>query len=51
MTVTVRRRGKTQTAVRASAQHGFKQVIDREACQRFFAALAKGMFLAAHDIE
>jgi len=51
MMVTVKRRGKKQTAVRASAQHGFKQVIDPETYQRFFAALAKGMFLTAHDIE
>jgi hypothetical protein len=51
MMVTVKRRGKTQTAVRASAQQGFKTVIDPETYQRFFAALAKGMFLTAHDIE
>lgn len=51
MMVTVKRRGKTQTAVRASAQHGYRQVVDPETYQRFFAALAKGMFLTAHDIE
>lgn len=51
MMVTVKRRGKTQTAVRASAQQGYKTVVDPETYQRFFAALAKGMFLTAHDIE
>lgn len=51
MMVTVKRRGKTQVAVRASAQQGYKTVVDPETYQRFFAALAKGMFLTAHDIE
>jgi hypothetical protein len=51
MMVTVKRRGKTQTAVRASAQQGYRTVVDPETYQRFFAALAKGMFLTAHDIE
>jgi hypothetical protein len=51
MMVTVKPRGKKQTAVRASAQQGYKTVIDPETYQRFFAALAKGMFLTAHDIE
>ncbi len=49
--VTVKERGATQTSVRASAQQGYRAVVDPEAYQRFFVALSKGMFLTAHDID
>ena len=49
--VTVKERGATQVSVRASAQQGYRAVIDPEAYQRFFVALSKGMFLTAHEID
>jgi len=49
--VTVKSRGTNQTAVRASAQQGYRAVVDPDAYQRFFVALSKGMFLSAHDID
>ncbi len=57
MTVTVRRRGTTQSLIRASAQ--FKPVPNAPArlientsiYQDFFAALAKSLFLDAQQVE
>ncbi|HYD69565.1 hypothetical protein [Azospirillum sp.] len=51
MTVTVRPRGKTQTAVRASAQYNLVAVSDAEPYQQFFAALSKAMFLTANEVD
>lgn len=51
MTVTVRPRGETQTAVRASAQYELDAVIDAAPYQQFFAALEKAMFLTAHEVD
>jgi hypothetical protein len=51
MTVTVRPRGTTQTAVRASAQYNLVAVSDAEPYQQFFAALEKAMFLTAHQVD
>lgn len=51
LTVTVFPRGAGQTVVRASAQHQMSPVEDPEAYQRFFAALAKAMFLTAHQVD
>ena len=51
MTVTVRPRGATQMAVRASAQYNLQAVSDPAPYQQFFAALEKAMFLKAHKID
>ncbi len=51
MTVTVRPRGKTQMAVRASAQYNLVAVTDPEPYQQFFVALEKAMFLTANEID
>lgn len=51
MTVTVRPRGKTQMAVRASAQYNLVAVSDAEPYQQFFAALSKAMFLTANEVD
>lgn len=51
MTVTVRPRGQEQTAVRASAQYNLVAVSDAKPYQQFFDALAKAMFLTAHEID
>jgi hypothetical protein len=51
MTVTVRRRGQTQTAVRASAQYNINAVSDAKPYQEFFAALEKSMFLTANEVD
>lgn len=51
MTVTVRPRGKTQMAVRSSAQYNLVAVSDAEPYQQFFAALSKAMFLTANDVD
>lgn len=51
MTVTVRSRGTTQTAVRASAQYNLAAVSDAEPYQQFFAALEKAMFLTANEVD
>ncbi len=51
MTVTVRPRGTTQLAVRASAQYNIVAVSDAEPYQQFFAALEKAMFLQAHQVD
>jgi hypothetical protein len=51
MTVTVRPRGKTQLAVRASAQYNLTAVSDPKPYQQFFAALEKAMFLTANEVD
>ncbi len=51
MTVTVRPRGTTQTAVRASAQYNLSAVSDAEPYQQFFAAMEKAMFLTANEVD
>jgi hypothetical protein len=51
MTVTVRPRGKSQLAVRASAQYNITAVSDPKPYQQFFAALEKAMFLTANDVD
>lgn len=51
MTVTVRPRGATQTAVRASGQYNLVAVSDAEPYQQFFAALEKAMFLTANQVD
>lgn len=51
MTVTVRPRGSTQTAVRASAQYNLSAVSEAEPYQQFFAALEKAMFLTANEVD
>lgn len=51
MTITVRPRGKTQMAVRASAQYNLVAVSDAEPYQQFFAALSKAMFLTANEVD
>jgi hypothetical protein len=51
MTVTVRPRGKTRMAVRASGQYNVNAVSDAQPYQQFFAALEKAMFLTANDVD
>lgn len=51
MTVTVRPRGRTQTAVRASGQYGLEAVTDARPFQQFFNALEQSMFLTAHQVD
>lgn len=51
MTVTVRLRGETQTAVRASAQYDLVAVTDAQPYQQFFTALEKAMFLTANEVD
>jgi len=51
MTVAVRPRGDTQLIVRANAQYNLQTVEDPEPYQQFFAALSKGIFLEAQQIE
>jgi len=51
MTVTVRQRGQTQMAVRASAQYNLVAVSDAAPYQQFFAALEKAMFLTANQVD
>jgi hypothetical protein len=51
ITVTVSPRGSGQLAVRANAQDHMAPVEDPEAYQRFFAALQRAMFLAAHQVD
>lgn len=47
VTVTVRKRGETQSVVRASAQFYLRAVEDPEPYQRFFRALEQALFLDA----
>lgn len=51
MTVSVRPRGETQLLVRASAQYELRSVDDPKPYQHFFSALAKALFLAAHQLD
>lgn len=51
ITVTVRPRGKTQTAVRASAQYNLEAVSAADPYQQFFNALEKAMFLTANEVD
>lgn len=51
MTVTVRKRGETQLAVRANAQYNDQAVTDPKPYQQFFAAFEKAMFLTAQQVE
>ena len=51
MTVTVRSKGKNSMIVRANAQYETRAVEEPEPYQKFFSALAKGMFLEAHQID
>ncbi len=51
MTITLRQRGKTQIAVRASAQYNIVAVSDARPYQQFFAALEKAMFLTAQEVD
>lgn len=51
MTVTIRPRGTSQLAVRASAQYNLVAVSDAAPYQQFFSALEKAMFLTANEID
>lgn len=51
MTVTVRERGEEQMVVRANAQYNVTPVEEPAPYQQFFAALEKGMFLTAHQVD
>jgi len=51
MTVTVRRRGRSQTVVRSSAQHNLVAISDAKPYQQFFEALQKAMFLTANAVD
>ncbi len=51
ITVSVRPRGETQMLVRANCQIDKERVDDPVPYQMFFSALAKAMFLEAHEVE
>ncbi len=51
VTVTVSPRDSDHLIVRVNAQQHLSPVDDPEAYQRFFAALEKSMFLAAHQVD
>ena len=51
MTVSIRPRGESQMIVRGNAQFNLQLVEDPEPYQQFFAALSKGLFLEAQQIE
>jgi hypothetical protein len=51
MTVTVRKRGETQLAVRANAEYNDQAVTDPKPYQQFFAAFEKAMFLTAQQVD
>jgi len=51
ITVSVRPRGETQMLVRANCQIDKVLVNDPVPYQMFFSALAKAMFLEAHEVE
>lgn len=51
MTVTVRKRGETQLAVRANAQYNDQAVTEPKPYQQFFAAFEKAMFLTAQQVD
>ena len=51
VTVSVRPRGDLQMIVRCNAQYNLRTVEDPEPYQQFFAALSKGLFLEAQQLE
>jgi hypothetical protein len=51
MTVTVRKRGETQLAVRANAQYNDQEVTEPKPYQQFFTAYEKAMFLTAQQVD
>jgi hypothetical protein len=51
MTVVVRPRGETQLLVRANAHYNLEPIEDPRPYQDFFAALGKGVFLTAHNVD
>ena len=51
MTVSVRPGGANRLVVRANAQFNTEPITDPKPYQDFFAALAKAMFLTAHQID
>lgn len=51
ITVSARKRGYRQTAVRASVQHNLKAVSDAAPYQRFFNSLEQAMFLEANKVH
>ena len=51
MTVSIRPRGESQMIVRSNAQYNLQTVEDPEPYQQFFAALSKGLFLEAQQVE
>ncbi|MFC0408683.1 hypothetical protein [Roseomonas elaeocarpi] len=51
MTVTVRARGATQVAVRASGQYNLDAISDPKPYQDFFNALEQALFLTANQID
>lgn len=51
MSVSIRPRGPSQIAVRASAQYNLTAVSDPAPYQQFFAALEKAMFLTANQVD
>jgi len=51
ITVTIRPRARTETAVRASAQYNLDAISDASPYQQFFAALEKSMFLTANEVD
>ena len=51
MTVTVRKKGRKQILVRASAQYNTTMVTEPRPYQNFFTALSKAIFLQAHSVH
>jgi len=51
MTVSIRPKGDNQMIVRSNAQYNLQTVEDPEPYQQFFAALSKGLFLEAQQLE
>lgn len=51
MTVSIRPKGDNQMIVRSNAQYNLQTVEDPEPYQQFFAALSKGLFLEAQQID
>ncbi|MEI8393958.1 MAG: hypothetical protein WCF85_04425 [Rhodospirillaceae bacterium] len=51
MSVSVRPKGDKQLMVRGNAQFALKAVEEPGPYQQFFAALEKGMFLTAHEVD
>ena len=51
LTVTVRPRGRTQTAVRASGQYNLDAISDPAPFRQFFNALEQALFLTANEVD